>query len=270
MNRDDAAWLEHLDIITAWGRASAINGSPPATDDELWTISRRRQDLNLPEHLDAGLLPRLRDAFNKGRFAGRIDLRALADALRERGHDAVVERTDGGVVLYGGRQAPDRDGVPRWSAVVRPGWYQTRDLRHAVADLADCRIGPDGENAWAVTVPHTWTIDPLVQLTIAVIDEVETRRARFARAAQDALDAIWTALAAAHQAFTTSDAAPGADHPFAAESTKLLAGWLADNWPDARTVPAHIAAFAAGGRNRNDDQPPDEHPHDYGDYSDVQ
>ena len=52
MNRDDPRWLEHLDIITAWGEASAANQTPPPTDEQLLAASHIRRDLNLPEHID--------------------------------------------------------------------------------------------------------------------------------------------------------------------------------------------------------------------------
>jgi hypothetical protein len=207
---DDARWREHFDVITAWGEASAADGTPPSTDEQLWTTSRVRHDLNLPERIDLALLAQLREAFNAGRHRNRIDLRALADAVRERGHDAVVEQTGGGAAtLYASRQAPDRYGDPRWSAAVGPGWYADRDPRRPVADAADCYIGPDGDNAWAVTVPDTWTVATLVELTIAVIDEVEACRARFGRAAQDARDAMWATFAAAYPEVTSGDVAPG-------------------------------------------------------------
>lgn len=247
MNRDDPAWREHLDIITAWGEVSAVNGTPAATDDQLWSISRRREDLNLPEHIDPELLAQLREAFHTGRFPGRIDLRALADALRRRGHDAVVEHTGGGVVvLYAGRVAPDRYGDPRWSAAFGPGWYAHRDLHYPVADPADCYVGPDGDGVWALTVPAGWTIDTLAELTAAVIDEVEASRARFARAAEAARDAMWATFAAQYPEITAADVAVEPDRGFVAESDKVLAGWLEDNRPNGPQPSAHLIALAAG------------------------
>jgi hypothetical protein len=244
MQRNDAPWREHLDIITAWGEASAANQTPPPTDEQLWAYARVRQDLHLPEQVDAELLVQLRAAFNAGRQPQRIDLAAVADALRERGHDAVVEHTGGGVVvLYAGRQVPDRHGDPRWSAAFGPGWYDNRDPHHPVADPADCYIGPDSDNTWALTVPAGWTIDTLVELTTAVIDDVEAGRARFAQAADAARDAMWAAFAAHYPEITTGDVAPGADRAFVTESNKVLAGWLDDNRPDGQQPPEHLIAL---------------------------
>lgn len=254
MQRNDAPWWEHLDIITAWGEASAASQTPPPTDEQLWAIARIRQDLHLPEQIDPELLAQARAAFNQGRWPQRINLTAVANALRERGHDAVVEHTGGGVVVvYAGRQALDRHGDPRWSAALGPGWYDNRDLHHPVADPADCYIGPDGDDTWALPVPANWTIDTLVELTTAVIDEVEAQRARFVQAADAARDAMWAAFATQYPEVDTGDRAPGADRAFVAESNKLLAGWLDDNHPASNQPPAHLAELA---RRAATDNPP--------------
>jgi hypothetical protein len=245
MNRDDPRWLEHLDIITAWGEASAANQTPPPTDEQLWAASRIRRDLNLPEHIDTEKLAELREAFNTGRYPTRIDLQAVADALHRRGHHAVVEHTGGNTAtLYAGRQAPDRYGDPRWSAAAGPGWFEAPSHRPFV-DTSELAVGPDSDDSWAVTVPEHPTLDDLVDLIVAVIDEVQARRARLAHAADAARDAMWATFAAQYPQVTTGDLAPGADAAFVTESDKLLAGWLDDNWPATGTVPAHIAAMAS-------------------------
>jgi hypothetical protein len=87
-----------------------------------------------------------------------------------------------------------------------------------------------------------WTV--LVDLIVAVIDEVNAQRARFSQAVEAAQDAMWATFAARYPEVTTGDLAPGADHAFVTEATRLLAGWLDDNFP-ARTVPTHIADLAA-------------------------
>nr|BFE56381.1 hypothetical protein GCM10020063_009070 [Dactylosporangium thailandense] len=245
MQRNDARWWEHLDLITAWGEASAANQTPPPTDAQLWGTSRLAQDLHLPEQIDPALLGQLRVAFNQGRYPRRIDLAAVADALRKRGHDAVVEHTSGGVVVvYAGRQAPDRYGDLRWSAALGPGWYERRDLDRPIADPADCSIGPDRDDTWAIPVPANWTTGTLAELTAAVIDEVEAGRARFTQAADAARDAMWAAFAARYPEVTTGDVPPDAEHTFVTESDKLLAGWLDDNAPDRRQPPAHLVKLA--------------------------
>lgn len=128
MQRNDAPWREHLDIITARGEASAANQTPPPTDEQLWAASRLRRDLHLPEQIDPELLAQLRAAFNAGRQPQHIDLAAVADALRKRGHDAVVEHVGRSAILYSGRQVPDRHGVPRWAATAGLGTW-TRPAR---------------------------------------------------------------------------------------------------------------------------------------------
>jgi len=244
MDRNDPRWTEHLDIITAWGEASARNQTPPPTDEQLWAIAHWRQDLNLPEHIDAVLLAQLREAFNTGRESTHVDLAALAQTLRERGHAAAVEHTGGGVVvLYAGRRAPDRHGDPRWSAALGPGWYEDRDVRRPFADTADLHVGPDSDDTWAVPAPQHPTINELVRLVIAVIDEVKAQRVWFTRAVEAARDAF----TAHYPDFTADDDAE-------AEFTRLLAGWLEDHWPGTRTVPAHIAAIAASGQRTGEDR----------------
>ncbi len=88
---------------------------------------------------------------------------------------------------------------------------------------------------------HTAT-PQITEVIVAVIEEVEARRARFAAAADAAREAMWAAFAARYPEVTIGDVAPGADHAFVAESNKLLAGWLDDNWPDTRVAPTHLTA----------------------------
>ncbi len=247
MDPDDPRWREHLDIVTAWGEASAGNQTPPPTDEQLWAASRIRADLNLPEQIDTELLEQLREAFDNGRKPTRIDLQAVADALHERGHHAYVEHTGGNTAtLYAGRQAPDRHGDPRWSAAAGPGWFDAPGHRNPSADTSEFVVGPDSDDTWAVTVPERTSMRELVDLIVAVIDEVKARRARFVQAADAARDAMWATFAQRYPEVTTGDLAPGADVVFVAESDRLLAGWLDDNWPGTRMVPAHVAAMVSG------------------------
>ncbi len=247
MDANDPQWLALLDAFTAWGEASARNGTPLPTDDELRTQARGMAGTRLPEQADADLLDELRYAFNTGRQPTRIDLQAVADALHQRGHHAYVEHTGGNTAtLYAGRQVPDRSGDPRWSVSAGPGWFEAPGRHKPSADTSELSVGPDSDDTWAVTVPEHTTTHDLVNLIVAVIDEVEARRARFAQAADAARDAMWATFAEQYPEVTTGDLAPGADIAFVAESNKLLAGWLDDNGPGTRTVPAHIAAMAAG------------------------
>jgi len=102
-------------------------------------------------------------------------------------------------------------------------------------------------------VPAHTTAAVVADLIVAVISEVDARRARFAEAAQTARDAMWQAFAAKYPEITTGDLAPGTDHDFVRECDKILAGWLDDNWPPARTAPQHLTATDATDR---DDRPP--------------
>jgi len=245
MPLNEASWREHLDIITAWGQASAANRTPPPTDPRLWAVARMRRDLHLPEQPDPALLAQLRAAFNRGRRPHLIDLVALADALRHRGYGAVVEQTGGGMVtLFAGRRELDRHGELRWSAAVGPGRYENGQRQQPVADPAGCVIGPDGDDTWAIPVPGSWALETLVELTAAVIDEVENERARFIRATAIARNAMWAAFAAEYPDVVTADVNPDPDSAFGVEFTKVLAGWLDDNRPGGDQPPAHLAALA--------------------------
>ena len=110
-------WLQLLDVFTAWGEASARNGTPLPSDDELWAAARRPPQPLVPEQINPERLAELREAFNDGRQPTRIDLQAVADLVTRRGHHAYVEQTGGNTAtIYAGRQIPDRYGEPRWSA----------------------------------------------------------------------------------------------------------------------------------------------------------
>jgi hypothetical protein len=155
MDANDPQWRALLDAFTAWGEASARNGTPLPTDDELRTQARGMAGTRLPEQADADLLDELRYAFNTGRQPTRIDLQAVADALHQRGHHAYVEHTGGNTAtLYAGRQVPDRSGDPRWSASAGPGWFEAPGRHKPSADASELSVGPDSDDTWAVTVPE--------------------------------------------------------------------------------------------------------------------
>src|SRR6266511_960637 len=123
MDTNDPQWRALLDAFTAWGEASARNGTPLPTDDELRTQARSMAGTRLPEQADADLLDELRYAFNTGRQLTRIDLQAVAVALHEREHHAYVEHTGGNTAtLFAGRRVLDRCCDPRWSSDAVPGW----------------------------------------------------------------------------------------------------------------------------------------------------
>lgn len=48
MEPNHLRWVQQPDLITASGEASATNGTPPPTDDELWANAHVRRDLHLP------------------------------------------------------------------------------------------------------------------------------------------------------------------------------------------------------------------------------
>ena len=107
-----------------------------------------------------------------------------------------MEHTGGNTAtLYAGRRAPDRHGDPRWSAAAGPGWFDAPGHRQPVADTSELSVGPDSDDTWAATVPAHTTTPDLVDLIVAVIDEVQARRARLAQAAVAARDAMWATFA---------------------------------------------------------------------------
>lgn len=174
-----------------------------------------------------------------------VDLDALTAKLRERGHDATVEQTGGGVAtLLAGPQAPDRNGEARWAAAVGPGWLEGPTQR-AVADSAELYVGPDGEDAWSVMAPAHAGPDEVVTLIVAVIDEVQVSRDRFARACQGAWEAMWTAFATHYPELPTGDQSPAAGYGLTAEVTQLCTRWLDDHSTPA--APAHLLAATRGG-----------------------
>jgi hypothetical protein len=176
----------------------------------------------------------------------RVDLDALAVALRERGHDAMVEQTGGNVAtLYAGPQALDRRGEARWAAAAGPGWFEG-PAQEAFADTTELYVGPDGNDTWEVAVPAHASTGQIVTLLVAVIDDVQAQRGRFSQACEAAREAMWTAFAAHYPDLTAGDVPPAADHAFVAESGKLLAGWLEDNQTGSRSAPVHIVAAARG------------------------
>jgi hypothetical protein len=182
----------------------------------------------------------------------RVDLDALAVALRERGHDAMVEQTGGNVAtLYAGPQALDRRGEPRWAAAAGPGWFEG-PAQEVFADTTELYVGPDGDDTWEVAVPAHASTGQIVTLLIAVIDDVQAQRGRFSQACEAAREAMWTAFAAHYPDLTAGDVPPAADHAFVVESGKLLAGWLEDNQTGSRSAPAHIVAAARGTQTSTD------------------
>jgi hypothetical protein len=109
MVRNDPRWVQHLDIITAWGEASAEGGTPPPTDQQLWAATRMRRDVHLPEEIGPVLLADLRAAYDAGRWPARIDLTAVAAAVNARGVRVRVLPSGGGTAtLYTGEETVRR------------------------------------------------------------------------------------------------------------------------------------------------------------------
>ena len=243
MDHHDSRWLELLDLFTAWGQASAAIDAPLPTDDEVWAQARARIP-ELAEQPDRVLLVDLRKAFNEGRRPHRVDLRAVAEAITARGYHAFVDHTGGNTAtLYAGWQAPDRHGEPRWSISAGPGWFRRPGHRDPVADTSELRIGPHADS-WTVGVPEETSTRQVTDIAVAVIDEVEAQRTRFAVAARTARDALWAAFVACYPEIPSGDIAPGAEQAFVVECNKVLAGWLQDNITDPHRPPAHLAALA--------------------------
>lgn len=182
-----------------------------------------------------------------GRLAGpagsRVELDTLAEALRRRGHDTVVESTGGNVAtLYAGTRAPEHGTQSRWAAAIGPGWFDG-PAQTPVADLTELYVGPDDEDTWSVPAARHATTDEIVALIIAVIDHVNAQPARFTRACETARDAMWVAFAGQYPEITTGDLEPGVDLRLVDESTRLFALWLTSNRAE-HTVPSHILALA--------------------------
>lgn len=246
MDRNDPRWVEHLDNITAWGEASADNGTPPPTDDQLWAATRLRRDLHLPAQADTVLLADLRAAFDAGRWPTSIDLAAVAAAVNARGVRARVLHSSGGTAtLYTGEETLDGHGDVRFSAAAGPGYFDGPGHTHPLADTDEFAVGPH-EGSWGIRVPHDATTEQVADLIIAVTVEADAQLARFAGAVAAARAAVWTALAAAFPHPPTTDLPADLDDALVAELRRLLAVWLDRFWPPFHTPPAHLAARTGG------------------------
>ncbi len=247
MEPNDPRWVQQLDLITAWGEASAINGTPPPTDGELWAEARVRRDLHLPEQIDPGLLADLRAAFNVGRFPNRIDLHAVAGAVTARGIPTrVLDSSGGTATLYTGEETLDSDGDVRFTASAGPGYFAGPGRTNPFADPDEFGIGPH-DDSWGIPVPEDATTAQVVDLVIAVTAEADAAQARFATAVAAAPSAMRTALHAAYPDAATTDLPPDLDGAVAADVRRLLARWLRQHWPAYHEPPARLSA-------RGDDQ----------------
>ena len=246
MDPNDLGWVEHLDIITAWGEASAANQTPPPTDEQLWAATRLRRDLHLPEQIDSALLADLREAFNAGRQPTRIDLQAVAAAVNARGVRARVLHSSGGTAtLYTGEETLDGYGDVRFSASAGPGYFEGPAHTTPAADTDEFGIGPH-DTSWGIRVPHHATTNEVADLIVAVTAEADAQLARFAGAVAAARAAMWTALSAAYPDARTTDLPADLDDAVVAELRRLLATWLDRHWPAFHTVPPHVAARTGG------------------------
>src|SRR6266540_4522613 len=154
MDRNDPRLVEHLDIITAWGEASAANDTPPAPDEQLWAATRSRTDAHLPEQIDSVLLADLRAAFNAGRWPASIDLDAVAAAVNARGVTARVRQSSGGTAtLYTGEETLDGYGDVRFSASAGPGYFDGPARSPTPTSSASARTTPAGASASRTTPP---------------------------------------------------------------------------------------------------------------------
>jgi hypothetical protein len=254
MDRNDPRWVEHLDIITAWGEASAANDTPPPADEQLWAATRSRTDWHLPEQIDSVLLADLRAAFNAGRWPARIDLAAVAAAVNTRGVTARVLHSSGGTAtLYTGEETLDGYGDVRFSASAGPGYFDGPGRTRPFADADEFGIGPH-DTSWGISIPHDATTEDVADLVVAVTREADTQLARFADAVAAARKAMWTALVAAYPDADTADLPSDLDHALVAELRRLLATWLDRYWPALHAVPAHLAA-STGGTDQAGDVP---------------
>ena len=149
MQRNDPLWLEHLDIITAWGEASAGNQAPPPTRPATVGHIPRPAGSAAAGGDGRRLLAQLRAAFDAGHGPTRIDLDAVAAAVAARGVPARVLHSSGGTAtLYTGAEMVDVTGDVRLSASAGPGWFDGPDQRRPFADSDEFGIGPH-DDSWA-------------------------------------------------------------------------------------------------------------------------
>jgi hypothetical protein len=256
MQCHDPRWLQHLDIITAWGEASAINRTPPPTDDQLWDAARLRRDLQLPEHADPDLLTQLRAAFDAGRGPTPIDLDAVAAAVTARGVPAqILNSTGSTATLYTGPQTLDPSGDIRFTTSAGPGRFDGPDDTRPMADRDACRIGPH-DGSWDVTASEDATTDQLAELIVAVHAHADEQYTRYLAAVAAARAAIWTAFATAYPDASTSDLPDEFDTTVVAELAMLLTRWLDQRWPAYHRAPEQPDDVLGGTDARTcDDRP---------------
>jgi hypothetical protein len=251
MHRSDPQWQQHLDIITAWGEASAANQTPPATDQQLWDAARIRQDLNLPKPTDPDLLAQLRAAFIAGRYPEFIDLQAVADAVAARGVPArVLNRGGGTAVLHAGEETVDVYGDMRFPVVAGSGWFAAPDDRTPLADNDDFEISPHEQN-WTITAPPQATIAQLADLIVAATTAAAAQQTRFDHAVADARAAAWNALIGAYPDVDATGLPDGFDHSLIKEL-----GWLLTHWLSQRSVVYHNAPTILTTAINGDIEPP--------------
>jgi hypothetical protein len=246
MQRNDPRWLEHLDIITAWGEASALNRTPPPTDDQLWDAARLRRDLQLPDQPDPDLLDQLRAAFDAGRGPAPIDLDAVTAAVTARGVPAQVLNSSGNTAtLYTGSETLDPTGDIRFTTSAGPGWFDGPDDTRPMADRDDFGIGPH-DYSWGVTAPAAATTDQLAELIVAVHAKADVQYRRYLVAVDAARAAIWAAFTAAYPDASTDDLPAEFDKAVVAELAMLLTRWLDQRWPAYHRAPDELDDVLGG------------------------
>ena len=246
MQRNDPRWLEHLDIITAWGEASAMNDTAPPTDEQLWAAALMRRDLRLPERIDAELLAQLREAFDVGRGPTPIDLDAVAAAVTARGVITRVLHSSGGTAtLYTGEQIVDPAGDVRFTTSAGPGWFDGPGYTRPLAARDEFGVGPH-DDSWGVTVPADATVEQIAELIVAVHAHAAAQYARFTAAVAAARAAVWTAWATAYPDASTDELPDGFDNAVVADLGTLLARWLDQRWPAYHTAPVQLDAVLGG------------------------
>ncbi|MFY1614640.1 MBL fold metallo-hydrolase [Micromonospora sp. WMMD736] len=169
-------WLDLLEFVREAGEINARNGTPLPSDDELWAAARRSQRVVLPEQVDNGLLPELRDAFNDGQQPTRFDMQAVVVEIARHGHHAHIDHSGGNTAtIYAGSQHTDQNGDARWAVTAGPGWFAKPDHREPVADTSEFQIGPD-DDAWTIAVPDHTSPTEVAALIVAVIEQVAEGR----------------------------------------------------------------------------------------------
>jgi hypothetical protein len=153
---------EHL---RRYGALLKRDSRGPLDDQGLWDYVRQL-NAQLPEHVDAGLLPGFRHAFDAGFQPHLVDLHATASRLRALGLHTEMQRAGTEVVLAAGRLPHAGTNDDPWPVEVGPRWECGTDVLGHTDTLTVGRT--DGINRCAV--PAGSTPPQVAELAIRLLD----------------------------------------------------------------------------------------------------